>query len=237
MERLVPKPKGHKGKWSGRKSGSYKWYETQDSIAYWKDFSKPKIIYPNMTKYLPFAYDEEGFYTNQKCFIITGNHLKYLVSFFNSPLFRFCYKDNFPELLGNTYELGKEFFKKISVKPVEPKEEEVFDWLVDYLVFLSKEKHPLSDLVTNKHIADLFERIVNACIYELYFEAHMKERELDVISYVQETIQPISESAEPDKIIWEVYQSLQLRKNPIRNRLKIMAVKSPEIIGLIQKEA
>ncbi|MFC2732734.1 MAG: hypothetical protein ACFN4A_05470, partial [Streptococcus mutans] len=30
------------------------------------DFSKPKIIYPNMTKYLPFYLDIEGFMVNQK---------------------------------------------------------------------------------------------------------------------------------------------------------------------------
>lgn len=32
-----------------RKKTSNKWYETQDSISYWDEFSKPKIIYPNMT--------------------------------------------------------------------------------------------------------------------------------------------------------------------------------------------
>ena len=36
-----------------RKKTSNKWFETQDNIAYWEDFSKPKIIYPNMTKFLP----------------------------------------------------------------------------------------------------------------------------------------------------------------------------------------
>lgn len=74
----------------------------------------PKIIYPNMTKFLPFVYDENGFVTNQKCFIITSNDncLKYLTAFFNSKLFKFCFKDNFPELLGNTFELSKVFLNK-----------------------------------------------------------------------------------------------------------------------------
>ena len=50
---------------------------------------------------------------------MTGDFLDYLVIFFNSKLFRFCYKDNFPELLGETRELRKVFFEKINVKPVE----------------------------------------------------------------------------------------------------------------------
>ncbi len=84
QERLEPKPRGYTKKWKGRKSGSYKWFETQDSISYHEDFSKPKIIYPNMTKYLPFVYDKGSFFTNEKCFIITGEILEYLTAFFNS---------------------------------------------------------------------------------------------------------------------------------------------------------
>lgn len=45
------------------------------NCAYLEDFSKPKIIYPNMTKYMPFVYDEKALLTNQKCFIITGENI------------------------------------------------------------------------------------------------------------------------------------------------------------------
>ena len=66
-----------------RKKTGNKWFELQDQIAYHADFEKEKIIYPNMTKFLPFIYDPNGFYTNQKCFIITGgNSLKYLMGYF-----------------------------------------------------------------------------------------------------------------------------------------------------------
>ena len=36
------------------------------NCAYMEDFLKPKIIYPNMTKYMPFVYDNKAYYTNQK---------------------------------------------------------------------------------------------------------------------------------------------------------------------------
>ena len=88
------------------------------NCAYLEDFSKPKIMYPNMTKYLPFYYDEKGFYQNDKSFMITGAHVSYLAAFLNSSLFKFCFRDNFPELLGGTRELRKIFFDKIPVKKV-----------------------------------------------------------------------------------------------------------------------
>ena len=65
-----------------------------------------KLQYPNMTKYLPFYYDE------------------------NSSLFKFCFIDNFPELLGGTRELRKIFFDKIPVKEVSDEVDAEFRTLV-----------------------------------------------------------------------------------------------------------
>ena len=143
--RLEPKPRSYKGnEWSGRKAGSYKWFETQDSINYYQEFSKPKIIYPNMTKYMPFVYDKDRFFTNQKCFIITGEDLGYLTAFFNSRIFRFAFKEYFPELLGDTRELSKVFFENVTVKPAGINISKTFTDLVEKIQEL-KLKHLPSD--------------------------------------------------------------------------------------------
>ena len=76
-------------------------------------------MYPNMTKYLPFVYDNEQHLTNQKCFIITGENVAFLTAFLNSSLFKFCFRDSFPELQGGTRELSKIFFDKIPVIQVD----------------------------------------------------------------------------------------------------------------------
>lgn len=110
-----------------RKKTSNKWFETQDSISYWDDFLLPKIVYPNMTKYLPFVYDDKRHLTNQKCFIITGKNVAFLTAFFNSSLFKFCFRDSFPELQGGTRELSKIFFDKIPVIQVDFPTNEVFE--------------------------------------------------------------------------------------------------------------
>ena len=113
-----------------RKKSNNKWFETQDSIKYWQYFAMPKIIYPNMTKFLPFVYDEKGLLTNQKCFILTGKHLHYLTAFFNSSLFKYCFSDNFPALGEDRRELSKIFFDKIPVKEVSDKIDAEFRTLV-----------------------------------------------------------------------------------------------------------
>jgi len=87
-----------------------------------------------MTKYLPFVYDKGSFFTNQKCFIITGQHLGYLTAFLNSKLFRFAFREYFPELLGDTRELSKIFFENVTVMPIDDLQNNLFSNLVEALV-------------------------------------------------------------------------------------------------------
>ena len=100
------------------------------NCAYLEDFFKPKVMYPNMTKYLPFYYDEKGFYQNDKSFMITGTNVAYLTAFLNSSLFKFCFLNNFPELLGGTRELRKIFFDKIPVLEVDDNTNKQFEELL-----------------------------------------------------------------------------------------------------------
>ena len=100
------------------------------NCAYLEEFSQPKIIYPNMTKYMPFVFDDNNFLTNQKCFIITGSNTAYLAAFLNSSLFKYCFRDSFPELQGGTREMSKIFFDKIPVKKVTISQEQQFKSLV-----------------------------------------------------------------------------------------------------------
>lgn len=82
---LEPKPRSWPSgeKWLGRKSGSYKWYEIQDEIAFYLEFSKPKIIFPEIAKEPRFAFDSKGVFTNNKAFIVPLNDL-YLLAVLNS---------------------------------------------------------------------------------------------------------------------------------------------------------
>jgi adenine-specific DNA-methyltransferase len=97
------------------------------SCIYTEDFFKPKIIYPEITKFINFYLDRNNHYfINNKCFILTGMHIEYLTCFFNSKLFRFCFTENFPELMGGTRELRKIFFEKIPIMKITNELNEAF---------------------------------------------------------------------------------------------------------------
>ena len=107
-----------------------------------------------MTKFLPFYYDEKGFYQNDKSFMVTGQHVAFLTAFFNSSLFKWCFIDNFPELQGGTRELRKIFFDKIPVKKVNTHIEKDFAEIIrDIQYEFTKEKAQRID----KKIFELYE--------------------------------------------------------------------------------
>ena len=89
---------------------------------YIKEFSKPKIMYPNMTKYLPFIYDETGYFGNDKTFIITSQDdsfsLKILVAIFNSKLAKLWIRRHCPELGEDRREIRKVYFENFPI-PIE----------------------------------------------------------------------------------------------------------------------
>ena len=80
---------------------------------------------------MPFVWDTQKFMTNQKCFINTGSETAFLTAFLNSSLFKYCFRDTFPELQGGTHEQSKIFFDRIPVLQPDEATEKHFRKLVD----------------------------------------------------------------------------------------------------------
>ncbi len=68
-----------------RKKTNNKWFETQDTFAYWKVFSKPKIMYQKFQVKPCFIYDETGLYCNDSMWIIPTEN-KGLLAILNSKM-------------------------------------------------------------------------------------------------------------------------------------------------------
>ena len=160
------------GKPGARKKTPHKWYETQDTINYWDDFFKQKIVYPNMTKFIPFYFDNNGFFQNDKSFMVVGKNIAFLTAFFNSSIFKYCFLDNFPELQGGTRELRKVFFDKIPVLQVNNKINNLFETKIIELQ-IKKEKN----LDTKDEEIE-----IDNMIFELY---QLSEKERNTIGYIE----------------------------------------------------
>jgi hypothetical protein len=153
----------------------YEWYALQRfGSNYWRDFEKPKIIYPNMTKFLPFVLDfEENYYHNDKSFHLVADRIYWLGAFLNSKLFKYCFQDNFPELLGGTRELRKVFFDKIPVMQISEKEELPFKKLVTSILEIKKQNSSADTTALESQIDQL--------VYQLY---DLTEEEIKIVEGV-----------------------------------------------------
>ena len=109
------KQTGEKG---ARKKTNNKWFETQDSIGYWEDFYRPKIMYSEIVKEPQFYLDRIGeFFPEATTFIITGQNLEYLCNLFNSKIIAFIFKTFYAGggLGENGYRYKKIFFEKLPI--------------------------------------------------------------------------------------------------------------------------
>lgn len=239
---LEPMPRNWAGSnWQGRKAGAYQWFETQDPIAYHADFLKPKIIYPNMTKYLPFYFDTtEHFFINDKAFILTSEteSLGYLTAALNSTVFRCCFMDNFPNLGEDRRELRKIFMDKIPIKKPTAQQVVLFESLVPMVQAAKAESQRSSKSEVNS-AAVFLEEVIDACVMEVYFSDHMAEHRLGIMAHVTALLQGVDAAASPAKQLaaaHQFYAQANDSKHPIRNTLIRIPVDSPDLLAVIQRE-
>ena len=76
-------------KFKSRKKTNNKWFETQDSISYWEDFNKPKVMWKIIGRNINFCFDENRLICNNAVDIMVGkkDYLIQFVGLMNSKLF------------------------------------------------------------------------------------------------------------------------------------------------------
>jgi len=153
------------GENGARKRTKNKWFETQDSISYWEDFFKPKIIYPgimrvaksNKENFPRFAYDQDNhFFFGNDCYFITGSNLKYLWALLNSTLLGYLFRYYIYSFDQTGFKIFTDYFQNIPL-PL-PTEDRLHSW------------HNL-DLDNRKEI--------DAWVYKLYQFEDVEIREIE----------------------------------------------------------
>jgi len=84
----------------------------------------------------------------------------------------------------------------------------------------------------------VLDQVMNGLIFNIYFPDHMKEREIDVLDFVERDINEVLKGREFEKLsdteIEQVIEQLHAKwshpDNEVRNRIKLFAVRSSEIL-------
>ena len=141
-----------------RKKTRNKWFETQDSISYWDDFSKQKIVWGNLCLSAQYAMVEAGMYINAPSpFIATDDY--YLLAALNSKI-----ADWYVRNLGVTRNGGYFEYKAMFVEQI-PIAQTVNSELKEKII---EAAYSLQNSKDNSQNQLEVEQFINKCFYEIY---------------------------------------------------------------------
>jgi hypothetical protein len=132
------------------------WWELR-ACAYYKSFAKPKIVYQEIATFQAFAFVEEPFLMNNKCFFIpTEDH--FLLGIFNSKVTWFFLSHTVSKLRGGAYAMQTPYVKQIPIPEPTPAQREAIEALVGKLLAAEGQGPRVP----------AWERALNEIVYEVY---------------------------------------------------------------------
>ncbi|RVZ64153.1 class I SAM-dependent DNA methyltransferase [Helicobacter pylori] len=150
------------------------------NCAYLEDFEKEKIVYGEIVQEPRFYLDngecELGyFYAEATSFILTGEHLRYLLGMLHSKLITFAFKTFYAGggLGESGYRYKKAFIERLPIPQITEKNQELADKITDGAkqILALKEKDPKAN--TQK-----LEKEIDALVYQFY---HLTDEEIKII--------------------------------------------------------
>lgn len=201
-------------------------------------FQEEKIISLRKCARPTFTYTDFDCYVSQTYFVIKTSRVnqKFLTALLNSKLIAFWLRHK-GKMQGFQYQVDKGPLVELPL--ITSKEEDIFASIVDYIIFLKGNPNLKVNLyVSNEHMIQSFDDVINALVYELYFSDYMKDKEIDVLKFAKELIRPINEilnDKEKSNVIDDVYTKLKEPNNEIRNRMMFFATRSESTLLPIQK--
>ncbi|GAA7684275.1 class I SAM-dependent DNA methyltransferase [Helicobacter pylori] len=159
----------------------YEWYCLQRwAASYYQDFEKEKIVYGEIVQEPRFYLDNGEcqlgyFYAEATSFILTGEHLRYLLGMLHSKLITFAFKTFYAGggLGESGYRYKKAFIERLPIPKITPQNQELACKITDGAeqILKVKEKDPKANTL------DL-EKEIDALVYQLY---HLTDEEIKII--------------------------------------------------------
>lgn len=189
--------------------------------------SKNKILVPQIGKYPTGGIDIFGYPVLNTAFLIVPFDSKAsysILAIINSKIIRYFWLKKFYDQRQTFPKIKGTYLKEIPI----PK-----DYLNNSLIYLSK-MIAHNDILRNSLLRDVLESL----IIELYLSKYIKEKQLDILKFVERDIEKVMQSREFEKlsdtekeqVIEQLHNIWSHPVSEVRNRIKLFAVRSPEIL-------
>ena len=143
----------------GRKEGNYQWYEIQDNTAYYPEFEKPKIVYPDIAVSPQFAYDESGAYGGNTMYIVPTEEI-WLLGLLNSKAVFWFYTKTSTQIRGGFVRFIAQYVSQIPIPSIKSTQKASISKLVNQIL-AAKHTNPDAD------VSEL-ENEIDQIVYLLY---------------------------------------------------------------------
>jgi len=146
QDQLEPRPDDWNStdQWPGRKPGSYKWYEIQDSIDYYDAFEHPKILWPDITKKPRFSWGEPGIYLGNTGYCVPTDSYALLGILSSRTLWYIltCSSQPLGERAGALiYRLFRQYMERLPIPPLTDTQRETIGTLAQQLTTTAKQRY------------------------------------------------------------------------------------------------
>ncbi len=130
---------------SGRKPGNYQWYEIQDTIDYYSEFEKLKIVYARLATEPRFASDATGSYLNYTVFFVPI-YEPFLLAVLNSAVTAFVVANLTMPLRGGYYDFKTIWISQLPIVLAPQEARQEIERLADQMLAIHKKLPNLDNL-------------------------------------------------------------------------------------------
>lgn len=202
------------------------------NCAYIEEFEKKKIVWGNLATSAQFAIAEAGMYINAPSPIITPGSY-FLLGVLNSKLGDWYIRLYGVVRNGGYFEYKPMFVEKLPIPEVSKTTKKIIESLVRIVLFVNQDHITFINTdqrASDDHISQLLEEVIDGCVFELYFEEHMKERGINILDLVKDLIIDIEDENDEEKVQLVLKTFHNIRSSEVNTRIKLFPVKSPEIL-------
>lgn len=178
-----------------------------------------------------FTYTDFDCYVSQTYFVIKTMRInqKYLTALLNSSLISFWLRYR-GKMQGAAFQVDKGPLLEIPIYKPKEGEQLIVSMIVDFIIYEMENNN-------EEHLVVL-ENIIDGLVFQLYLPDHVLDKQIDIFRFVEKDLLSVLKNrdfknlsnSEKENIIKQLHTRWTHPDSEVRNRIKLFAVRSPEIL-------
>jgi len=199
-------------------------------------FEQKKIITPEISLGTNMTIDSHNLYHNTKCYSLVKNanikeSYEFWIAILNSSLMWFYLVSTGYVLRGGGFTFKTKYLESFPLpKLISLNEQLPFEILVNCIIYAKRKGYEKE--------ASTCEQVIDGMVFQLYFRNHLKEKQIDILQFVEKDLAEVIQGSEfeqlPNSEKEDIINQLQARwshpDSEVRNRIKLFADRSPDIL-------